>query len=67
MNHLQRTLKLFEDLGVPFAIDQSEGFQIIEIKVDENSANQKIQGYNGFTTTYFFDGEGKFLRLNVWE
>lgn len=66
MTDLEKLESLLKDWGVGFKRTKEENVSNEDvIRCSEGSA--KIDGYADFFTEFFFDKDGKFLRMGAWE
>lgn len=64
MTDKEKLIKLFDEFGIGYdVVEDNDGTQ----KVLLEKGNKKVIGYNGFFTEFYFDGEGKFIEVGIWE
>ncbi len=64
MSDIEKLMELFTEFGIEFTTGVThEGYD--RILCSEGKA--KIDGYNGFYTTFEFDENGKFKEMGAWE
>lgn len=77
MSDFKKITNLFDELSIGYTIEDSEGGYMIDGKVMKIEGGKKVIleanhhasviGYNGFTSEYYFDKEGKFVNVGIWE
>ena len=77
MNDLDKVKTLLSDLGVGFNVEtECEDSQSKEWKATHPMHKQsitciegmdKVEGYCGFITEFYFDADGKFISMGIWE
>lgn len=63
MTDLQKLIRLFSELGIGYSTEIRGKNTCVFLEVGK----QKIDGYSGFMSHYFFDEEGKFVKVSIWE
>ncbi len=71
MNDIDKLTKLFDEFGITYTIDTKEdrwGSKFtVNVIVDNDVNDSKVGGYNGLASSYMFDSDGKFIKVNIWE
>lgn len=63
MNDLERFENLISDFGIGYRKTEEESKILIELK----EGAEKVGGYNEFVTYFFFDLDGKFIEVKLYE
>ena len=61
----ERFLELMQDFGIAQTYDYSEGDVIVIVY--EAKSQDRVIGYFGFSMNWFFDENGKFVQVGIWE
>lgn len=70
LTDIQKLEALLREWDVPWSYTAHEGEHCISVGYDDNphaNHGEKITGYPGFYTTYYFDADGKFMKMGAWE
>lgn len=71
MKDIEKLTKLFDEFGIKYTIDTKEdrwGAKFtVNVIVDNDVTDSNVGGYNGFVSSYMFDSDGKFIKVNIWE
>lgn len=60
----EKLITLLSEFGVGFEFDKSENSWSVSM---EACANEKVDGYIGFTCCFLFDTDGKFVSVEIAE
>lgn len=64
MSDLEKLKALLDDFGVGYKTKSTEdGGTCIECA----EGHEKVSGYSGFFTNFYFDRDGKFVDMGAWE
>lgn len=64
MTDKEKLIKLFDEFGIGYDVGEyNDGTQRVLLE----KGNKKVIGYSGFFTEFYFDGEGKFIEVGIWE
>jgi hypothetical protein len=73
MTDIEKFIELYKSIGIELrpmkpkelGINDSFGEQVLQLTA--NGTNELISGYSDFSTTLYFDNDGKFLVQMIWE
>jgi hypothetical protein len=63
MTDLEKTKKLFSELGIGFNETERRGALILEL----TEGREKIEGYTDFGADFRFNEKGEFLNVSIYE
>lgn len=65
----QKLIDLFNEFGVKFEVLEKSGDQLssVSLTVDQSDENSKVTGYRDFCSFFYFEENGKFTKVGIWE
>lgn len=63
MKDIDKIKNLLDGFKIGYYIEERDLYTCVVLE----EGKEKVNGYTGFISTYFFDKEGKFVEVKNWE